>query len=56
MLSPPAAAMAQMQAPDMPEQFGLGQPAEESAATQTIHVESHRHHAAEIRLHEYPSW
>jgi uncharacterized cupredoxin-like copper-binding protein len=36
----PAAAMAQMQGMDMPEQFAFGQPAEESAATRTIHVEA----------------
>jgi uncharacterized cupredoxin-like copper-binding protein len=36
----PAAAMAQMKGMDMPEQFAFGQPAEESAATRTIHVEA----------------
>lgn len=36
----PAAAMAQMQGMDMPEQFAFGQPALESQATRTIHVEA----------------
>lgn len=36
----PAAAMAQMKGMDMPEHFAFGQPALESEATRTIHVEA----------------
>lgn len=36
----PASAMAHIEGMDMPEQFAFGQPAPESQATRTIHVEA----------------